>query len=269
MAKIIGKKKLELREAISKAVLKIHAGYCGFFVDTEFGLVGIEVRRHQEGPMRWYESPATKFTMDNRMVKANYYISIKYNEYQREELTTFFLTGFMCECYLMELFKTIDQSQSFRHSVMLDAVSYMALSNSELSGFMSIYENSYRLAKLLGESEFPTPIMRRGRVYESWLNQGSELYGKRVMAAKDYVREAVRDYKMEQFWSCDFGYDPFYEFIIGMLMKEVSGRYTQYINRESLKTLLSSAEYDMTPHEAIVKLLKKAVKKSSKPDKEV
>lgn len=264
---IIARRNLELRDAIEKAVLKIHAGYRGFFIQTEFGLIAIEVRRSPDGAMRWEDAPVTRFVMDNRKVSCDFYISIGYNEYrQSQDATTFFMTGFMCECLLMKLFRTARCEKSFSHTVILDAVSYIAVSKSDFCGYMSIYENGYKLAKLLGEVKFPAPFLRRGPVYETYLNQGNELYGKRVMAAKNYISEAAKVYTAEGFKLGDFGYDGFYEFLMGMLMNELPNWVTENVSPEALEELKNNAEWDMSPYEAISRLLKKAAKKGRKKE---
>ncbi len=73
-------KKLALTDAINFAMLAIRSGSIGLFIQTEFGEIGLEVRR-SEGirVTEWSKAPCTEFWQANRDLSADWYVGMPHS----------------------------------------------------------------------------------------------------------------------------------------------------------------------------------------------
>lgn len=79
--KITTVKKMDIKTAVDYAVNEILLGAVGFFVETEFGRIPVEVIRRKPTfdmvtTCRWIDSPATKFVMRNKSQQYDWYVEI-------------------------------------------------------------------------------------------------------------------------------------------------------------------------------------------------
>ena len=75
--------KLNMRDAVLKTEAEINYGRKGFFIDTEFGKLGIEINPFRElDPLHpvslfsWEQSPDTQWAISHRNNDADYYVGI-------------------------------------------------------------------------------------------------------------------------------------------------------------------------------------------------
>lgn len=84
--------KLDIYNAVELATAKIHSGFMAFFVDTEFGVIPVEVNRskftmYSSYTKLWRNCHTTKWVASNRSGNYKWYVSIDYFHGQDEIIT--------------------------------------------------------------------------------------------------------------------------------------------------------------------------------------
>lgn len=84
--------KLDIFNAVELASAKIHSGIGAFFVDTEFGIIPVEVTRakftmYSSYTKLWRKCPTTKWVASNRSGEYKWYVSVDYFHGQDEIIT--------------------------------------------------------------------------------------------------------------------------------------------------------------------------------------
>lgn len=264
MSKVKANGKLDLREALKKGILQLHAGYTGFFLSTEFGLIGVEAKKHSDGAMRWKDAPATKFTMDNRRVEADFYIGIKFKGCLRqdEKITEFYMTQYIATCYAMSV---LNESYRFGvDEVVADAFTQLIAQGVADSSYMYDFTSGREAAELIGRDKYPFPFMRQNRIYRDFITANTTIYDRRIKAARDYIGAAKSAYTSHGFSYGDFGSGEFYEFVVGVVIIHMY-RYEKYMTKEFFDKYMEESSGDKTPHEAVMYMIKKAREEADKP----
>lgn len=136
MRNISSRVKLDIVAAVNSACNEIHVGAVGFFVDTEFGYIPIQVFHHKPTmtgsyTTRWEDAPATKWVMENRNGKYNWYVSINYIQGQDKVLT---------KMQLIKEFSSI-MYRSLNHDIAPKDIDLETLVNSYIHSFYGYGSN--------------------------------------------------------------------------------------------------------------------------------
>lgn len=247
MINIKATQEMDIRNAIDYGTAKVYSGHIGFFINTQFGTIPVEVKRRQPeifevGAVLWKKAERTKWVINNLDGDYKWHVTINMMPGQSIYVTRMqFITAFVyimyAECCDVSLAKD-DLLTLTREYIIVNE------SKDEIDYLVEYGAGIADLTDRIG-SKLCT------KSYNLLLESIARYIKLRFQVALDNRFKIFRKFEDDGFRYYDFG-DSFYDLVFAMGLYNMS----EFHDKRYYSTMINDGNYNTTPID-IIKMMRK------------